>query len=347
MDIDRIIRKNILALKPYSSARNEFSGKAELFLDANESPWDDDSRLNRYPDPMQRELRRKIAKCFSVPEASLFIGNGSDEAIDLLIRVTCEPEQDRIVQFPPTYGMYEVQARIQNAGVKNILLNEDFSLPVEDYIKQVDEKDKITFVCTPNNPTGNSFAPEVIETLVHETSGLVVVDEAYIDFSDSKSMIEKISHYNRLVVLRTFSKAWAAAGIRLGIAIGNPELIKYLNAVKYPYNINQLTAEKALSLLESKGPYDERRELIRQEREKMRQKLLEIRGIETVFPSDANFLLVRVKDSAHELVRKLAERGIIIRDRSQLPRCEKCVRITIGRPEDNERLLTTLKEILS
>ena len=345
--MDKIIRKNILTLKPYSSARDEFKGKADLYLDANESPWDDGSQLNRYPDPMQKELRKEIASYFNVNEDSLFIGNGSDEAIDLLIRVTCEPETDRIVQFPPTYGMYEVQARIQNAGVKNILLNKDFTLPVKEYAGQADDRDKLTFVCTPNNPTGNSFDIRDIEALLKATSGLIVVDEAYIDFSDAESMIEKIRDYDRLVVLRTFSKAWAAAGIRLGVAIGNPELIQYLNAVKYPYNINRLTAEMAISLLGGKDTYTERRSLIRQERKKMRRKLAEMPGIETVFPSDANFLLVRVKNSATELVKTLANRGIIIRNRNSLPRCENCVRITIGRPEDNERLLENMKEILS
>lgn len=345
--MDKIIRENILTLKPYSSSRDEFKGKAELFLDANESPWDDGSQLNRYPDPMQKGLRKKIAVYFDVDENSLFIGNGSDEAIDLLIRVTCEPGRDRIVQFPPTYGMYEVQARIQNAAVKNILLNEDFTLPIEEFTRQVDKKDKLTFVCTPNNPTGNSFGFRDIEALLKATSGLVVVDEAYIDFSDAESMIGKIREYDRLVILRTFSKAWSAAGIRLGVAIGNPELIKYLNAVKYPYNINRLTAEKALSLLEGKDTYTERRILIQNEREKMCRKLADIPGIETVFPSDANFLLIRVKNSANDLVKTLANRGIIIRNRSSLPRCENCIRITIGRPEDNERLMKNMKEILT
>jgi histidinol-phosphate aminotransferase len=345
--MNNIIRKNILTLKPYSSARDEFKGKADLYLDANESPWDDGSQLNRYPDPMQRDLRKKIAEYFKVDEKTLFIGNGSDEAIDLLIRVTCEPGIDRIVQFPPTYGMYEVQARIQNADVKNILLNEDFSLPIKDYQNQVDEHDKLTFVCTPNNPTGNVFPTEDIEALIQATSGLIVVDEAYIDFSNIESMIGKIREYDRLVVLRTFSKAWSAAGIRLGVAIGNPTVISYLNAVKYPYNINRLTAEKAISLLDEKNTYKERRELIQRERQKMRLKLSKLPGIETVFPSEANFLLVRVKNSATVLAKKLADRGIIIRNRSHLPRCENCVRITIGRPEDNKRLLNNMKEILT
>ncbi|BFN37261.1 histidinol-phosphate transaminase [Fidelibacter multiformis] len=344
--MNNIIRKNILTLKPYSSARDEFKGKADLYLDANESPWDDGSQLNRYPDPMQRDLRKKIAEYFKVEEETLFIGNGSDEAIDLLIRVTCEPGIDRIIQFPPTYGMYEVQARIQNADVKNILLNKDFSLPVKDYQSQMDEHDKLTFVCTPNNPTGNVFPTEDIEALIRTTSGLIVVDEAYIDFSNVESMIGKIGDYDRLVVLRTFSKAWSAAGIRLGVAIGNPTVISYLNAVKYPYNINRLTAGKAISLLDEKNTYKERRELIQRERQKMRLELSKLPGIETVFPSEANFLLVRVQNSATVLVKKLADRGIIIRNRSYLPRCKNCVRITIGRPEDNKRLLNNMKEIL-
>jgi len=344
--MNNIIRKNILTLKPYSSARDEFKGKADLYLDANESPWDDGSQLNRYPDPMQRDLRKKIAEYFKVEEETLFIGNGSDEAIDLLIRVTCEPGIDRIVQFPPTYGMYEVQARIQNADVKNILLNKDFSLPVKDYQSQMDEHDKLTFVCAPNNPTGNVFPTEDIEALIRTTSGLIVVDEAYIDFSNVESMIGKIGDYDRLVVLRTFSKAWSAAGIRLGVAIGNPTVISYLNAVKYPYNINRLTAGKAISLLDEKNTYKERRELIQRERQKMRFELSKLPGIETVFPSEANFLLVRVQNSATVLVKKLADRGIIIRNRSYLPRCKNCVRITIGRPEDNKRLLNNMKEIL-
>lgn len=345
--MNNIIRKNILTLKPYSSARDEFKGKADLYLDANESPWDDGSQLNRYPDPMQRDLRKKIAAYFKVDEETLFIGNGSDEAIDLLIRVTCEPGMDRIVQFPPTYGMYEVQARIQNADVKNILLNKDFSLPVKEYQNRVDEHDKLTFVCTPNNPTGNCFDIRDIEALVQTRSGLLVVDEAYIDFSDADSMIGRIREYDRLVVLRTFSKAWSAAGIRLGVAIGNPTVISYLNAVKYPYNINRLTAEKAVSLLEGKDTYSERRFMIQKERKRMIRELWDLPGIDTVYPSDANFLLIRVKKSANDLVKTLADRGIIIRNRSNLPRCENCVRITIGRPEDNERLLKNLKEILT
>jgi histidinol-phosphate aminotransferase len=345
--MDKIIRKNILTLKPYSSARDEFKGKADLYLDANESPWDDGSQLNRYPDPMQRKLRKKIAEYFGVSEDSLFIGNGSDEAIDLLIRVTCEPGIDRIIQFPPTYGMYEVQARIQNAGVKNILLNVDFSLPVKAYQNQVNLQDKLTFVCTPNNPTGNCFEIRDIIALLKASSGIIVVDEAYIDFSDSESMIGYLRNEDRLVVLRTFSKAWAAAGIRLGVAIGSPKLINFLNAVKYPYNINRLTAEKALSMLEGNDLYKERRILIQKEREKMHQYLTDMPGIETVFPSEANFLMIRVKNSADSLVKELASRGIIIRNRSNLPRCENCVRITIGRPEDNEHLLNNMKEILS
>jgi len=345
--MDKIIRQNIRTLKPYSSARDEFKGKAELFLDANESPWDDGSQLNRYPDPMQRDLRKKIAEYFKVDEETLFIGNGSDEAIDLLIRITCEPGVDRIVQFPPTYGMYEVQARIQNAGIKNILLNKDFTLPVDEYTRHVDTRDKLTFVCTPNNPTGNCFDIRDIEALIMVTSGLVVVDEAYIDFSGADSMIGKIGQYERLVVLRTFSKAWSAAGIRLGVAIGNPEIISYLNAVKYPYNINRLTEEKALSLLEKKETYVKRRGLIQKEREKMYRALAGFPGIKTVYPSDANFLLIRLKNNADNLVKSLAERGIIIRNRSSLPRCENCVRITIGRPKDNNRLLENMEDILS
>lgn len=339
-DINNLVRDNIKKLKPYSSARDEFKGEARVFLDANEnslgSPltkW-----YNRYPDPLQWELKKKIAAIKTTQPENILLGNGSDECIDLLIRAFCEPQLDNIIICPPTYGMYEVYANINNVAYKSVPLTPAFQLDLEALENAVDAATKMIFLCSPNNPTGNSLYREDVEMILNNFDGLVVVDEAYINFSRQRSYIKDLSEYPNLVILQTFSKAWGLAALRLGMTIASAEIISILNKIKPPYNINQATQElgmKALDNLESVNTMIQ--ELVR-ERNSLAEAFKAMPFVETVYPSDANFILVKVPD-ANGLYNYLVTQGIIVRNRSNVLLCEGCLRITIGTEAENRELV--------
>lgn len=337
--IKHLVRENILRLTPYSSARSEFKGAASVFIDANENPFD--TGLNRYPDPLQWKLKAQIAAWRGIGAEHIFLGNGSDEAIDLLVRIFCEPAQDHIVIAPPTYGMYQVSADIANVGVRSIPLLKTFQPDVEAILAQADAHSKLLFLCSPNNPTANDFQPERLRRLIGGFPGIVVVDEAYIDFSSQPGCIAWLEEFPNLVVLQTFSKAWGLAGIRLGMAFASEEIIALFNKVKPPYNVNELTQRAALEALADRNKQAEWVRNILLQRTLLTQFLSGLEYVERIYPSDANFLLVKVRD-ANGLYRYLAEQGIIVRNRSSVPGCEGCLRITVGTPQENERLLEAL-----
>lgn len=339
--MQNLIRKNIQNLKPYSSARSEFSGTASVFLDANENGHDlFGEALNRYPDPLQLAVKQRIAKLKGVPIESIFLGNGSDEAIDLLFRIFCEPCVDEAITCPPTYGMYRVQADIHGTPIRPVLLDENFQLRAEAVLETVSPKSKILFLCSPNNPTGNLLDPAAVEFLLRNFSGIVVVDEAYVDFAESgKSWSQRLAEFPNLVVLQTLSKAWALAGARLGIAFASPEIIHYLNAVKYPYNVGLPTQRAVLSALET--GLDGTVAAIIAERKRLETALARLDFVERIYPSDANFLLVKMQDSAL-IFNYLKHNGVVVRDRTREPLCEGCLRITVGTQPENDRLLELL-----
>ena len=339
-DILSLVRKNILELKPYASARDEFSGSASVFLDANENPYN--APLNRYPDPGQVELKRTLAGLRGQTPECLFLGNGSDEGIDLLYRVLCEPGKDNVITVDPTYGMYGVCAQINDVERRSVLLSGDFSLNADKVLKAVDRHTKMIFICSPNNPTANSFEKEAILKILDQAECLVVVDEAYIDFSRNGGVLSLLAEKPNLVVLQTLSKAWGLAGIRLGMLFAQPELVRMLSGVKYPYNINALTLKEAQAALEDPAKAENWVSMILEEREWLTARLKDMELVLEVKPSDANFLMVRVKDPG-ALYHFLMERGIIVRDRSSVPLCEGCLRITVGTPEENRLLVNTLR----
>jgi histidinol-phosphate aminotransferase len=339
--ISQWVRSNIRALVPYSSARSEFKGKAEVFLDANENPFE--TGLNRYPDPLQWHLKEKISALKGVSLNQIFLGNGSDEAIDLVVRIFCEPRQDNIVILPPTYGMYQVSADIADVGLKRVSLTPDFQLNVKEILASADEHSKVLFICSPNNPTGNDINLSDIEALCAQFPGMVVVDEAYIDFSEQASCISLLPKYPNLIVMQTFSKAWGMAGLRLGMAFANAEVIHYFNKVKAPYNLNQLTQSTALEALENKKSERDRMvKILLEERQKLEEVCLNLPYVQKVYPSDANFILVKMSDP-NAVYDYLVEQGIIVRNRNTVHLCEGSLRITVGRPEENETLIKALK----
>lgn len=337
--IEKLLRPNIAALTPYSTARDEYSGPIGVFLDANESPYD--NGCNRYPDPHQARLKARIGALKGIPAENLFLGNGSDEAIDLVFRLFCEPGRDNAVAITPSYGMYTVAAAINDIAVRQVLLEEDFSLDTEKLLAAADDRTKVLFLCSPNNPSGNAFPKEQLLGIIRRFPGIVVIDEAYIDFSDKGSLVEEALARENLIVLQTLSKARAMAGLRIGLAISNPEIIQYMSMVKYPYNLSVAAMEKALALLEK--PIDEEVAILKLERERLAALLPELPFVRTVFPSDANFLLVRVSD-ADGLYRFLLDRGIIVRNRNRVAGCAGCLRMTVGIPAENDALLDALKE---
>lgn len=343
MEIKNLIRENIAELKPYSSARDEYSGEAMVFLDANENPFN--QPYNRYPDPLQRQLKEEIAKIKKVSPENIFLGNGSDEPIDLLYRAFCEPGIDNIVSISPTYGMYQVAADINNIEVKKIPLNESFDIVADDLLKAANQNTKLIFLCSPNNPTGNCLNPGEIKKTIENFKGIVVIDEAYIDFAQSKSLLHELENYQNLVVLQTFSKAWGMAGIRLGMAFASSEIINILNKIKYPYNLSILTQKKALELIEKAGDVQKWVKLLVAERKRMAELLKDFSFVSKVFPSDANFLLVKMHDP-NIIYNYLVERGIIVRNRSKIHLCNGSLRITIGSPNENEILLRALKNFI-
>jgi histidinol-phosphate aminotransferase len=342
IDINTLVRRNILSMKPYASARDEFKGEADIFLDANENPYP--SPYNRYPDPLQWRVKEKLAAIKGVNPEQVFLGNGSDEAIDLIIRAFCEPNQDSILITEPTYGMYSVCAEVNAVKVQQVLLTPDFDLDLEPIPNAFDATTKVLFLCSPNNPTGNLLDHQKIKEVLKRFYGLVVVDEAYIDFAKSKSFVLELAHYPNLVVLQTFSKAWGLAGLRLGMCFASPEIIRILNKIKYPYNVNIRTQELALDAMEHEIKKNEWVKEILEQRGKMETALRKLSITKEVFPSDANFLLVRVKE-AQETYRQLMNMGIIIRDRSKVALCFNCLRITVGTPEENERLVEALRKL--
>ena len=341
--IQRIIRKNVAQMTPYSSARDDYSDTAEVWLDANENPFP--TGYNRYPDPWQRELKKAVSKVKDVPVENIFIGNGSDEVLDLLFRAFCEPRLDNVVILRPGYGMYNVLAEVNDVQCREADLEPDFSLNAEKVLALADANTKLIVLCSPNNPTGNALETGEVETILLNTRALVVVDEAYADFSEKPGWLERLSAFPNLVVVQTLSKAWGMAALRLGLGFASKEIIQVLNRIKPPYNVNLMSQQEALKHLAQPEKTRERIAVVRQEKEKMRRALETLPGIKKVFPSDANFLLVEMKN-ATEVYRKLLEEGIVVRNRSGILHCTSCLRITIGTPEENERLLFELKNII-
>ncbi len=343
-NLDALVRPNVKAMEPYSSARDEFTEISDdlVYLDANENPFN--TGVNRYPDPHQQKLKTILAKQRGINSSNLLLGNGSDEILDLLFRAFCEPKTDSIITVPPTYGMYKVLAGVNAVRNKEVLLTSSFQLIVAGILEAIDETTKLIFICSPNNPTGNSIASEDIQQLLASFRGLVVIDEAYIDFSKQQSWVNVLDEYPNLVVTQTLSKAYAMAGIRLGICIASEAIIAVLRKIKPPYNVNTLTQERAIAELESINDIKERIHLIISEKELLSKQLLEVNFIQDVLPSDANFLLVRV-DDANKRYTELTQQGIIVRNRSTQPMCDNTLRITIGTPSENKRLRTVLKNM--
>ena len=336
-----LIRKNILRHEPYSTARDEFQGgDISVWLDANESPYQ--NGVNRYPDPHQRRLKERISALLDVKPESIFLGGaGSDEAIDIIFRVFCEPGVDNAVAITPSYGVYKVSAAINDVGLREVQLNEDFSLPVERILAATDEHTKLIWICSPNNPTGNAFPKEEIIALAERFHGMVVVDEAYVDFSEKGSLLHDIESHPNIIVLRTFSKAWGMAGMRSGMAFAVPEVIEYFGRVKYPYNMSQLVQDELLRRIDE-GTSDHIDEIKRWARI-MYESLPEAQCVEKVYPTDANFILVKVTD-ADAVYDYLIKNGVIVRNRSRMPGCAGALRITVGTPEENRRTLQLIKE---
>ena len=334
-----LVRGCIAQLTPYSTARDEYQGELGIFLDANESPYE--NGYNRYPDPHQKALKAQIAKVKGVATENIFIGNGSDEAIDVLMRVFCEPRVDNVVAIAPSYGMYKVAAAINDVQMREVQLGTEFSLPVDELLAATDEHTKMIFLCSPNNPTGNSFPRAEMMRLVEQFDGIVVVDEAYIDFAEAESLKSEIAENENLVVLQTMSKAWAMAGLRVGLALASKQVVGLMSQVKYPYNINLATMAIVSELLQS--PIEEKVEQINQQRAMVAEALAQSSVVKKIYPSDANFLLVEV-DDADAMYDFLISKGIIVRNRNRVRGCEGCLRITIGLPEENERLLESIAE---
>lgn len=341
--IQQLLRPNIAALMPYSSARDEFSGTASVFLDANENPFE--TGYNRYPDPYQQEVKMKIGEVKGVRPELIFLGNGSDEPIDLLFRAFCNPGKDNVVAIEPSYGMYTVSADINDIQVKKVQLTSDFRLEAEKVLAATDDDSKIIFLCSPNNPSANLLDKDEMIKVIKGFSGLVVVDEAYIDFAPGATLLADLEKYPNLVVLQTFSKAWGLAGIRLGMAFASLEIIAVLNKIKYPYNINALTQQRALQALEQEDEKNQWVDTIMKERSKLAEELMRFPFVTKIYPSDANFLLVKMND-ARGIFDYLMEEGVIVRDRSKVTLCEGSLRITVGSVEENKTLIEKLEALL-
>ncbi|MGM0586955.1 MAG: histidinol-phosphate transaminase [Bacteroidota bacterium] len=350
--IDALVRPNIRALKPYKSARDSF--EEGLLMDANELPSPPDIEepdfaaleLNRYPSPHQRSLRHLIARFRGISEEQVFVGVGSDEAIDLLLRIFCRPGQDQIMVTPPSYGMYQVVAHIHDVEILEAPLDKDFQLHADRVIQHLTDRTKLIFLCSPNNPTGNLLDPVEIEKILHAAPGLVVIDEAYIDFADQPSWASRLKEYDNLVVLQTMSKSFGLAGIRLGWALAQPQVIEYMMRVKAPYNVNKLTSATAISALQDRIPSEERLKSVRHERERLSKALQKIPAVKKVYSSHANFILFKIQD-ALSVYQQLADQGIIIRYRGDLLHCEDCLRTSVGTPEQNNRLIAALNQLSS
>jgi len=346
MDIKNLQRENIKNLRPYSTARDEYKGQASVFLDANENSFGSPlpENFNRYPDPLQLDLKDALSKIKGVPIENTFLGNGSDEAIDLLFRCFCNPGKDNVIILPPTYGMYEVSANINDVEIRKVNLLPNFQLDLEGIAEAIDEHTKLIFICSPNNPTGNSIVRTDIETVLANFKGLVIIDEAYINFAKQRTFIQELTEYPHLVILQTFSKAWGLAGLRLGMAFASSIVIDILNKVKAPYNISQSTQDLALAALQNVAQVNDWIKITVAERELLSQQLSDLSMVKKVYPSDANFVLAEVEDAAGTY-NALVEQGIIIRDRSKVVLCDGCLRVTVGTPQENEILLSALKSL--
>lgn len=340
--LSELIRKNIWSLAPYSSARNEYSGHvAHVFLDANENPYN--KPLNRYPDPLQTELKEKLAKIKNVSQEQIFLGNGSDEAIDLCYRVFCEPKTDNVVAIEPTYGMYKVCADINDVEYRPVLLDDHYQISADKILAACNEHTKLIWFCSPNNPTGNNLQREEVARTIREFQGIVIVDEAYSDFSLQKTFREELALYPNVIVLNTFSKAWGCAAIRLGMAFAQKEIIDLFNKVKYPYNINLLTQQQALKAIENRFDVDDWVRLLTQERQRLMSAFMDLPICEKVYPTDANFFLARMTD-AQAIYDYLVREGIIVRNRTRISLCQNCLRVTIGTKGENNELLSALRQ---
>jgi histidinol-phosphate aminotransferase len=335
-----LVRKNILELSPYSTARDEYGGPLGGYMDANENPYN--SLYNRYPDPHHQLLKERLSQIKKTPVGTIFIGNGSDEAIDLVFRVFCEPGRDNAVSIAPTYGMYKVAAAINNVEMREVRLREDFSLDADALLATADKHSRLLFVCSPNNPTGNSFPAEEIERLIRQFKGMVVLDEAYIDFSERPGFLARLAEFPNLIILQTLSKAWGMAGLRVGLAFAREEVIAILSRVKYPYNVNVVAQQIALEQLNRN--INTQVAEIQSQRKLVESQLNTIPMVKQIYPSDANFLLVRV-DHPQAVYQELIARGIIVRDRSNVPGCAGCLRITIGTPEENRQMIDVFQKI--
>jgi histidinol-phosphate aminotransferase len=343
-NINNLIRENIKNMQPYSSARDEFKNFTQkmVYLDANENPYE--NGVNRYPDPQQRTVKNALSEIKKVNENQILLGNGSDEVLDLLFRAFCEPNKDNVITLPPTYGMYGVLANLNAIENRKITLSEDFEPQVDEILKKIDQNTKMIFLCSPNNPTGNSFSDESIVTLLKNFNGLVILDEAYIDFSEKESWLQEIDDYPNLVITQTLSKAFGMAGIRLGILYASEAIISVLNKIKPPYNVNELTQQKALGRISDYPTIQSEIKSIYAERENLISQLSNITFVQKVFPTDANFVLIKV-DDANKRYDQILEKGVVIRNRAKEPLCDNCLRITIGTKEENEKLIEVLKSL--
>jgi histidinol-phosphate aminotransferase len=344
-ELNNILRQNIKNLTPYSSARDEYTGEASVFLDANENAYGSplETAYNRYPDPLQYQVKLKLSQIKGVPPRNIFLGNGSDEAIDILFRSFCNPGVDNVIIVPPTYGMYQVSANINDVEARKVLLTEEYQLNLEGIAEAIDEKTKLIFICSPNNPTGNSINRDDIETLLANFNGIVVIDEAYINFSRQKTFIQELTEYANLVVLQTLSKAWGLAGLRVGMAFASEEIIEVMNKVKPPYNVNEASQQLALQALNNVSLVNLWIKETLEQRDQLVLALKDFDFVLDIYPSDANFILVKTIN-ARNIYDFLVQHGIIIRDRSKVELCEGCLRITIGTPDENETLLSTLQQ---
>ncbi len=342
ISLEQLVRKNIWSLAPYSSARDEYSGKeAHVFLDANENPYN--APYNRYPDPLQRELKAVLSRVKGVPENMIFLGNGSDEAIDLAYRVFCRPGIDNVVAIAPTYGMYQVCADINDIEYRQVLLDENYQMHADQLLAACDGNTKLIWICSPNNPTGNSFDRDEILKVLNSFQGIVVVDEAYIDFSQQLSLRQELPTHPNLIILQTMSKAWGSAAIRLGMAFASADIINIYNKVKYPYNVNLLTQQQGLEALKDPFEVDKWVKTLLGERTRLMQAFVELPICEKVYKTDANFFLARMTD-AQAIYDYLVDKGIIVRNRTRVQLCNNCLRITIGTRTENNELLSALRQ---
>jgi histidinol-phosphate aminotransferase len=343
-DLDKLIRDNIKNLTPYSSARHEFTGKASVFLDANENAFGSPlpEKFNRYPDPLQWQLKFQLAKIKGVPAENIFIGNGSDEVIDLAYRIFCKPGTDNVIVCPPTYGMYEVSANINDVAIKKVNLTADFQLDVEGILNAVDENTKLLFICSPNNPTGNNMNRSDVEILLNNFPGIIIIDEAYINYSKQKTFIQELTEYPNLVVMQTLSKAWGLAALRLGLCYASIDIIDIFNKVKPPYNVNDASQQLGLEALQDTSTVNNWIKQAVEQKEILIKEMQSLSFVEKIYPSDANFILVKVMD-ANKLYDYLSGNEVIVRNRSKDVHCANCLRITIGTPGENEVLINLLK----